>query len=358
MANRQLSGTDAPGITSNAISLDMANMPYMGFTTTLDQNINASGISVINVPTGIPASFLWLVTVDGTGGYTWPESSLPTGYKLATPWNPITVASNKILLRGETVDGGTNWLISHTSTLDATISNVAFSANAITLNLNNRALTAITSTLDQNVAISGITISNVPSTFTELYWQVTVDGTGGYTWPASSFPSGTLIANDWAPDLTAAAVVLLIFRTWDGGATWSLSHNSPLALASSSAAGLMSAAQFDKLGLLNEFGSNTNTQTGTSYTVTDSDRGGLVTLNNASAVTVNVDTNAITFAAGERIDFLNLGAGAVTIQGGGTTPVTINKKSSQTAVLSQYAGASLVFTSDTAAVLIGGMDAV
>lgn len=66
-----------------------------------------------------------------------------------------------------------------------------------------------------------------------------------------------------------------------------------------------------------------NTQTGTTYTLVLTDQGGLVTLSNASAVTVTIPTNAsVAYATGTVINLLNLGAGTVTISAAGG--VTLN----------------------------------
>jgi hypothetical protein len=97
-----------------------------------------------------------------------------------------------------------------------------------------------------------------------------------------------------------------------------------------------------------------NPQTGTAYTLLMADKGKLVTLSNADPVTVTVETTVATWLAGDRVEFLNLGAGAVTIAGDG---VTINKAAAQTAVLAQGAAATLTFLSDTVAWLTGGMNA-
>lgn len=93
----------------------------------------------------------------------------------------------------------------------------------------------------------------------------------------------------------------------------------------------------------------------TSYELAAADKNKTVILSSSSAVTVNVDSDGITWALNDQVHFLNLGSGAVTIQGGGTTPVTIHKASDQTAVLAQYKAATLVFESDSAATLVGGM---
>ena len=66
-----------------------------------------------------------------------------------------------------------------------------------------------------------------------------------------------------------------------------------------------------------------NAQTGTTYTLVLADRGGLVTLSNASAITLTVPTNAsVAFAVGTQIGLLQTGAGPVTIAGASGVTVT------------------------------------
>jgi hypothetical protein len=78
-----------------------------------------------------------------------------------------------------------------------------------------------------------------------------------------------------------------------------------------------------------------NDQTGTSYTLQDSDHGKLVTLNNASAITLTVPS-------GLRSDFecavLQLGAGAATFTASSTT---INNRQGFSATAGQYALAGI-----------------
>lgn len=63
-----------------------------------------------------------------------------------------------------------------------------------------------------------------------------------------------------------------------------------------------------------------NNQTGTSYTLTLGDAGKLITLSNASAITVTVPVNAsVAFAIGTRIDIVQWGLGQVTVAGAGVT---------------------------------------
>lgn len=82
-----------------------------------------------------------------------------------------------------------------------------------------------------------------------------------------------------------------------------------------------------------------NAQTGTTYTLAMSDRGQLVSLNNAAAITLTIPTNAtVAFPIGTRIDLLQAGAGQVTIGGAG---VTIQSSGSKLKLTGQWSGATL-----------------
>lgn len=64
-----------------------------------------------------------------------------------------------------------------------------------------------------------------------------------------------------------------------------------------------------------------NAQTGTTYTTVASDAAAVVTLSNASAIAVSIPTNAsVPYAIGSQINFIQIGAGQVTISA--TTPAT------------------------------------
>lgn len=82
------------------------------------------------------------------------------------------------------------------------------------------------------------------------------------------------------------------------------------------------------------------------YTLAASDRGNTLSLNG----TFDVTAPSGTFSAGDRIDFVNIGSGVITFVGSG---VTISSKDSAVTLATQYTAASLLFTSTTAAVLIG-----
>ena len=98
-----------------------------------------------------------------------------------------------------------------------------------------------------------------------------------------------------------------------------------------------------------------NAQTGTTYTLALSDAGKMVTLANASPITLTIPTNAtIAFPTNTRIDLLQYGAGQVTIAGAG---VTINSSGSKLKLTGQYSGASLWKKATDTWVLIGDISA-
>jgi hypothetical protein len=90
------------------------------------------------------------------------------------------------------------------------------------------------------------------------------------------------------------------------------------------------------------------------YTLLMSDKGKLVTVSKSTAVTITVETSTATWAAGDRVDLLNINDGAVTVAGDG---VTVNKAADQTLVLAKGRGASLIFISDSVCWMVGGMGA-
>ena len=93
-----------------------------------------------------------------------------------------------------------------------------------------------------------------------------------------------------------------------------------------------------------------NAQTGTTYTLALTDNGRLVTLSNASAITVTVPTNAsVAFSTGAIVNLQQIGAGQVTIAG--DTGVTVNGTGTKTRA--QWSAASLVKTATDTWTLIG-----
>ena len=93
-----------------------------------------------------------------------------------------------------------------------------------------------------------------------------------------------------------------------------------------------------------------NAQTGTTYTLVLADNGKLVTLSNASAITVTVPTNAsVAFPVGSIVNIQQVGAGQVTVAG--DTGVTVNGTGTKTN--SQWSAASIIKTATDTWTLIG-----
>ena len=95
-----------------------------------------------------------------------------------------------------------------------------------------------------------------------------------------------------------------------------------------------------------------NAQTGTTYTPVLADNGKLVTLSNASAITLTVPTNAsVAYATGAQIDIEQIGAGQVTVVG--DTGVTVN--GTGTKLRTQWSAATLVKLGTDSWTLIGDL---
>ena len=91
-----------------------------------------------------------------------------------------------------------------------------------------------------------------------------------------------------------------------------------------------------------------NAQTGTTYTLTGTDANNkLITLSNASAITLTVPNGV--FTTGQQINLQQIGAGQVTVQSDGTTVIT----GTGTKTRAQYSAATLVCTSANNFTLIG-----
>ena len=95
-----------------------------------------------------------------------------------------------------------------------------------------------------------------------------------------------------------------------------------------------------------------NTQAGTTYTLAATDKDGVVTADNAGAITVTID-DAV-FAAGDRITVIQKGAGQVTFAAGaGVTIVSTGATPAAPALRAQYSAATVVAESATVFFVVG-----
>ena len=97
------------------------------------------------------------------------------------------------------------------------------------------------------------------------------------------------------------------------------------------------------------FSANMNTQTGTTYTLTTSDNGKIITLNNASAITLTVPT----LFTGFNCMIVQLGAGVVTFTAG--SGVTISNRGSNTKTAGTNAIATILSLTGTTFISSGDM---
>ena len=90
-----------------------------------------------------------------------------------------------------------------------------------------------------------------------------------------------------------------------------------------------------------------NTQTGTTYTTVLDDNGKLVTLSNASGITLTIPPNSsVAYPVGAQLNLAQLGAGQVTFAGGsGVTIVSTGATASAPKLRTQYSTATAVQTS-------------
>lgn len=97
-----------------------------------------------------------------------------------------------------------------------------------------------------------------------------------------------------------------------------------------------------------------NAQTGTTYSLVLTDQDKLVTLNNASAITLTVP-NGI-FSAGQQINLQQIGAGQVSIVSDGTTVLTSTGATATAPKLrAQYSAATIICTSSNNFTVIGDL---
>jgi len=107
---------------------------------------------------------------------------------------------------------------------------------------------------------------------------------------------------------------------------------------------VIGSAEYDSLSL--------NAQTGTTYTLVLADAHKVLTLNNASPITLTVPPeSSVAFEIGDQVNLLQLGAGQVTVAAG--SGVTLRAQGTRVKLNGQYALATLVKIGTDEWVLVG-----
>ena len=97
-----------------------------------------------------------------------------------------------------------------------------------------------------------------------------------------------------------------------------------------------------------------NAQTGTTYTLVIADLGKLVTLSNASAITLTIPPSV--FSTGNIINFQQIGAGQVTLaQGAGVTITSTGATASAPKLRKQYSAGSIICTGSNTFTVLGDL---
>ena len=97
-----------------------------------------------------------------------------------------------------------------------------------------------------------------------------------------------------------------------------------------------------------------NAQTGTSYTLVAGDLNDLVTLSNASAITLTVPPSV--YSANDVINIAQIGAGQVTFaQGAGVTITSTGATASAPKLRAQYSAASVICTASNTFLIVGDL---
>ena len=162
-------------------------------------------------------------------------------------------------------------------------------------------------------------------------WSLSGSSSGTTTLVASAIASGTLTL----PAITDTVVSLTATQTLTNKTLTSPTVNTPT---------INDARQNITL----------NAQTGTTYTLVASDVNKLVTLNNASTVTVTVPNGV--FTTGQQINIQGIGAGTVQIRNDGTTVLTSTGATATAPNLrAQYSAATIVCTSSNNFTVIGDL---
>jgi hypothetical protein len=194
-------------------------------------------------------------------------------------------------------------------------------------------------------------------------WAFSGSSSGTTTLVATAVASGTLTL----PAITDTVVSLTATQTLTNKTLTSPTVNTPvltLSTTSATAEGRIAwEGTNDKLVVgdgssTKEFTPNTiatNAQTGTTYTLVLTDRDKLVTLSNASAITLTVPLNSsVAYATGAIINVQQIGAGQVTIEGAsGVTLTSTGATATTPKTRAQYSAASIIKTGTDSWTVIG-----
>jgi len=247
------------------------------------------------------------------------------------------LANSAVTIAGSSTSLGGSWAAQALTTASGLLAGTYYPSGALTIGI---ASGGITSELIADNAVGTNEISNGSVTNAKLQNSaVTIAGSStslGGSWAAQALTTASgLAAGTYYPSgaltigiATAGVVTAMI-------ASGAVGSNQ---IASGAVGELQMSNTVANKTIIGDI-QTISAQTG-AYTLASGDAGKLITVNAAGATIVTIPTNAtVPFAVGSHIDFIQLGAGQVTISG--NTGVTINYTPGNK-LRTQYAGASVI----------------
>jgi hypothetical protein len=261
-----------------------------------------------------------------------------TGAKIAaTTVANANLVNSAVTIAGSSTALGASWAAAALTTASGLLAGTYYPSGALTIGI---ASGGITSELIADNAVGTNEISNGSVTNAKLQNSaVTIAGSStslGGSWAAQALTTASgLAAGTYYPSgaltigiATAGVVTAMI-------ASGAVGSNQ---IASGAVGELQMSNTVANKTIIGDI-QTISAQTG-AYTLASGDAGKLITVNAAGATIVTIPTNAtVPFAVGSHIDFIQLGAGQVTISG--NTGVTINYTPGNK-LRTQYAGASVI----------------
>lgn len=277
-------------------------------------------------------------------------------------------AGDSVFVTSGTTQSATTWAYNGTSAPTMGTTNITFAQTAgqgAFVAGNGIAITGNSIAIDTSVTVDKTTVQTLSNkTFVAPALGTPASGVAtNLTGTASSLTAGAATAlatpraiNGTNFDGTAAITITAAAGTLTGATLASGVTASSLTSTGTITVGTWSStitgATIDNTTTTKAY-RPANTQTGTSYTLVLGDGGQMITLNNASAITLTIPANAsVAFPVGTEIDLVQLGAGQVTVA---ITTDTLDSYTSKVKLAGQYAGGTLKKITSTSWVLIGNL---